>query len=124
MDTCTRITVFLPANNKDHTKALMEVKRSLEKRISTRTVTKGYTSSTLDHKRTLFFGSWLGPQGWVPEKVCLLVVDIELLPTDVHAVDDYVEDLHLLIAGAYQRNNSHQNEIWIMAQAVKLYRGS
>lgn len=116
------MTFFLPLNDKDEHRAVLDVQRhlkALRTAVTTAPVT-GFTHSVLGEPT--FRGQWWDESKttWAPDKIVMFITDL-LGSQDDDAVLNTVRLLRRHIAHAYERVGRPQSAFWIVLQSANIY---
>ena len=114
----TRVTIFLPAQNMKHVRAIRKINVYLHsQRKSKSCQIKGFTTTV--NQLTPYFGVWWSPKkkDWISEKVTLLTVDYAKRLDDKN-LENSMRRLKQAILDSYKHFGDEQEEIWMVASSV------
>lgn len=118
----TRVTFFLPLNDKDEHRAVLDIQRYLKCLRATKAMAPvtGFTHGILGEPA--FRGQWWDESKtiWAPDKIVLFITDL-LGARDDDAVLSTVRLLREHIAGAYEKVGRPQASLWIVIQSANIY---
>ena len=115
------MTCHLPINNAAEEKAFKAVANYLEGLRRKKIGVDGYTYSD----PSVFFGRWWGAtpseNGWMSDKITLLIVDFKVALTDSTALSETITELKNVIQRSYVKYGRPQEEIWVIAHRITRY---